>query len=218
MGAPKRKPGYPEAQLRERVSVNRQYLVAQLGSRRDYAVPAVLARAGILQHFYTDVCGNMGFGKWASLFGAVAGFTPAKRLAARRLPSELLSRTRLFPAGSMLYEFDRWLARGDPLRDARALRKFGERSGKSMSRTDFSRCTHLYTMLGEVTPLLEAAKRRRNQNGNRNVHCTKLRKNCLETTEAAPRARRGGTGQNNARCVLLVRTSLLVDRFVRRPL
>ena len=43
-------------------------VVAQLGARMHYAVPRILERAGILEHFYTDICANKG---WPRLFRAL---------------------------------------------------------------------------------------------------------------------------------------------------
>ena len=43
------------------------FVVAHTGARRNYAVPAILASAGMLSKFYTDICGNVGLGKAARL-------------------------------------------------------------------------------------------------------------------------------------------------------
>jgi hypothetical protein len=37
-----------------------RFIVAHIGARRGYAVPAILQRAGLLERFYTDVCANAG--------------------------------------------------------------------------------------------------------------------------------------------------------------
>jgi glycosyltransferase involved in cell wall biosynthesis len=41
---------------------------------------------------------------------------------------------------------------------AKALTRFADRTGKAMALAGFGEATHLYTMLGDVTPLLEAAR------------------------------------------------------------
>lgn len=62
----------------------------QLGARMHYAVPALLKRAGMLEHFYTDAVGNLGL---TDVLRRVAPPwacpAPVKRLLGRRLPSEL---------------------------------------------------------------------------------------------------------------------------------
>jgi len=67
-----------------------RFLVLQIGARMHYAVPALLAEAGMLEHFYTDICGNVGFPK---LIDDVApkSVQPAalKRLLGRQLPPEI---------------------------------------------------------------------------------------------------------------------------------
>ncbi len=42
-------------------------VVAQLGARMHYAVPRILDRARLLEHFYTDICANKGWPRWLSL-------------------------------------------------------------------------------------------------------------------------------------------------------
>jgi len=60
-----------------------------------YAVPALLAQAGMLEQFYTDICGNVGFFKYFNKI--IPNFLlpkPLKRLLARQLPQEV-SRAKL---------------------------------------------------------------------------------------------------------------------------
>ena len=40
-----------------------RFIVAQIGARHGYAVPEVLDRAGMLERFYTDMCGDIGWGR-----------------------------------------------------------------------------------------------------------------------------------------------------------
>jgi len=51
----------------ERLS-QRTYIVAQLGARMHYAVPRILAKNGMLEHFYTDFSASQG---WPRLLGMV---------------------------------------------------------------------------------------------------------------------------------------------------
>lgn len=59
------------------------YLVAQLGARMHYAIPRILHEAGMLAHFYTDICAVKG---WPRLLGHIpAAVQPGslKRLQGR---------------------------------------------------------------------------------------------------------------------------------------
>ena len=38
-----------------------QFLVAQIGARRHYAIPRMLSAAGMLDHFCTDICAAKGW-------------------------------------------------------------------------------------------------------------------------------------------------------------
>lgn len=67
-----------------------QFAVLQMGARMHYAVPALLERAHMLRHFYTDATGNRG------LTGALAGIIPEwiwpppiRRLMGRQIPVEV---------------------------------------------------------------------------------------------------------------------------------
>jgi len=67
-----------------------KFAVLQLGARMHYAIPALLKRAGMLQHFYTDAVGNLG------LVGRIGGALPSqlcppalKRLLGRKIPTEV---------------------------------------------------------------------------------------------------------------------------------
>ena len=67
-----------------------KFAVLQLGARMHYAVPALLKRAGMLQHFYTDAVGDLG------LTAALGRLVPPrwrpaaiKRLLGRKIPDEV---------------------------------------------------------------------------------------------------------------------------------
>lgn len=65
-----------------------QLCVTQLGARRHYAVPKILNQAGMLEHFYTDICAVKG---WPRIFkGVPKSFQPSglKQLLAR-VPKEI---------------------------------------------------------------------------------------------------------------------------------
>jgi len=64
------------------------FLVAQLGARMHYAIPRMLYQAGVLKHFYTDICAVKG---WPRLLGVIPGTLQSagmKRLLGR-IPKEV---------------------------------------------------------------------------------------------------------------------------------
>jgi len=65
-------------------------IVLQMGARMHYAVPALLAQAGMLEKFYTDICGNVGLFKYGNkILPKFLLPKPFKRLLARQLPQEV---------------------------------------------------------------------------------------------------------------------------------
>ena len=67
-----------------------KFIVAQIGARRGYAVPAILEKAGMLERFYTDITGDVALGRFFSAVGALPflGQSP-RRLMGRRLPRHI---------------------------------------------------------------------------------------------------------------------------------
>jgi glycosyltransferase involved in cell wall biosynthesis len=125
-------------------------LVAQIGARRAYAVPAVFEKAGLLERFYTDFCLSDGAAKGVR---AASGLFPfLRKLASRRLPPELEPKTRDFPAEFIRYYLFQRCENGRDAFDTMAAR-LSDRMGEA----GLVQATHLYTMLGEVTSLLVKA-------------------------------------------------------------
>src|SRR6266446_5101169 len=138
-----------------------KFLVAQIGARRGYAVPAILERAGMLEHFYTDMTSDSGLAKWLALCGSRFGLNSALgRLASRRLPESLRTSTSTFLAPSLRH------ACRLPFSGASSASRFREHLrwstdlGHAMIGRGFGNTTHLFSMLGECGPLLLEAKRR----------------------------------------------------------
>ena len=74
-----------------------RFIVAQIGARHGYAVPAVLEQAGLLERFYTDLSGDIGWGRQIARARCVPGLRSSlSRLAGRRLPGGIRDRTRTF--------------------------------------------------------------------------------------------------------------------------
>jgi glycosyltransferase involved in cell wall biosynthesis len=135
-----------------------KFVVAQIGARRGYAVPAILEKAGMLERFYTDIRGDDGIASGAAMLPFPG--KGAQRLGARRLPANIRSRTTTFPGLSLRRAFRRAVK---PPKGAEAFResvRFSNALGRAMVRRGFGEATHLYSMLGECAPLLVAAKER----------------------------------------------------------
>lgn len=77
--------------------------VAMIGSRRHFAVPALLDRSGLLSHFYTDFCPQKGLLRWSTPLLKPLGRNSAfKRMAGRRCEVEL-AKTTVFNWFGLVY-------------------------------------------------------------------------------------------------------------------
>lgn len=135
-----------------------RFSVAQIGARRGYAVPALLESAGMLERLYTDACGNVGFGYWMGKLSF--GSDSVIRLGNRRVPKELISKTRTFPFHSAAYSCGERISRRTIADRVRANLRWQCKLGRAAARQGFGNATHLFSMLGEFPPLLIAAKER----------------------------------------------------------
>lgn len=138
-----------------------RFVVAQIGARHGYAVPAVLEQAGLLERFYTDLTADAGVGrwlvKWGSLFGAG---NISQRLAGRRLPQSIRAKTTSLGWTTLRHGCYRALCQGGPEETFRRQLRWDRALGTTMVRHGFGRSTHFYGMLGECAPMLAEAKRR----------------------------------------------------------
>ena len=138
-----------------------KFIVAQVGARRGYAVPAILEKAGMLDRFYTDITGDIGLG---AVFSAAAVLPlvgkSARRLAARRLPSNIRAKTTTFPGISLVHALREAMVARDPAAACREGVRFSDALGTAMTRCGFGGATHMYSMLGECGPLFAEGKRR----------------------------------------------------------
>jgi glycosyltransferase involved in cell wall biosynthesis len=138
-----------------------KFIVAQVGARRSYAVPAILEKAGMLDRFYTDITGDIGLG---ALFSAAAVLPlvgkSARRLATRRLPFNIRGKTTTFPRISLVHALREAMVARDPAASCREGVRFSDALGMAMTRCSFGSATHMYSMLGECGPLFAEGKRR----------------------------------------------------------
>jgi glycosyltransferase involved in cell wall biosynthesis len=138
-----------------------KFIVAQVGARRGYAVPAILERAGMLERFYTDITGDMGLGTVVS----AATVLPlvgksARRLGARHLPFNIRAKTKTFPGVTLIHALREAMVARDPAAECREGVRFSNALGRAMLRHGFGSATHMYSMLGECGPLFAEGKRR----------------------------------------------------------
>jgi glycosyltransferase involved in cell wall biosynthesis len=138
-----------------------KFIAAQVGARRNYAVPAILEKAGMLDRFYTDITGDKGVGR---IFSA-ASVLPllgksARRLAARRLPSNIHAKTTTFSGISLVHILREAMLARDPAAECREGVCFSDALGMAMMRCGFGNATHMYSMLGECGPLFAEGKLR----------------------------------------------------------
>lgn len=138
-----------------------KFIVVQIGARRGYAVPAILEKAGMLERFYTDICADVGLGKWlcAGRGLPVIG-SKLQRLAARRLPPEIRRKTRTFTAPTLRHGMKLMFNRKNPADQFREHLRWSCDLGNAMARAGFGGATHVFSMLGEGGPLLPEARRR----------------------------------------------------------
>ena len=114
----------------------------------------------MLDRLYTDLCADLGLGRMLCKLNRLIPIESIHRLKGRRIPASVLRKTRSFIWPALQYELMRQLAGSNSYRLHQTLAHFGNKLGKSMARVGFGHATHLYTMLGDVTPLLRAARAR----------------------------------------------------------
>ena len=138
-----------------------RFIVAQIGARRGYAVPAILEQAGLLERFYTDLCGDLGWGRQIARARFVPGLRSSlSRLAARRLPDATRRRTRTFDWPACRHALRAARTHADAAAAFHAQLSFSDTLGRAMARAGYGAATHLYSMLGECGPFLAEGRRR----------------------------------------------------------
>ncbi len=134
-----------------------RFAVVYVGARMHYAVPALLNRAGMLEHFYTDAVGNFG------LTDLVAGLVPphlcppaVRRLFARRIPDDLPEQTVTTVQDVALFDaLCARLAGGTAWRD-----RAPDELRRRVVAEDFRGANALYCLDPGDLDLMRAAKRR----------------------------------------------------------
>jgi glycosyltransferase involved in cell wall biosynthesis len=126
-------------------------IAVQNGARHNYAVPVVLESAGMLDRFYTDICGNIGVGSFASVGRFLPLIGPAfQRLHNRRVPPTIARKTFTFEGPHMLD----WIGKKLSEQSQRS------RVSEAMIGRGFGNATMIYSSLGWGHLFLEEARKR----------------------------------------------------------
>jgi glycosyltransferase involved in cell wall biosynthesis len=137
----------------------KSYVAVQVGARRSYAVPSILEDAGLLEAFYTDLCGSVGWGRLISgLFPGSLRPGPIKNLAGRRLPLNLQGKTQTFFGPTLRYYLRTLLSNQDIVGEGKLWQEFEDGLARKMIRLGVGKATHVFSMSGECMPFIKFAK------------------------------------------------------------
>jgi len=139
-----------------------RFMVVHPGARMHYAVPAILARAGMLDSIWTDVCANVGLCRWLALIWPKR-LRPAavRRMLGRRVPSDVPRETihaSLF--WTRVEAVEQRLIRADRHTDMQPPGYFSldARLRRHIDRHGFGRANALYVFSCQSTRVIAAAK------------------------------------------------------------
>jgi glycosyltransferase involved in cell wall biosynthesis len=137
-----------------------RFIALQTGARHNYAVPATLAKAGILEAFYTDMCGSVGVGAIPHILPFKRQPKAWERLSSRKVPEILKDKVKTSDRATLAYRLRKRLACHHAIKQHDALRTFNHEFAQSMIRKGLGEATHIFSMFGEGTDFLEFAKQR----------------------------------------------------------
>jgi glycosyltransferase involved in cell wall biosynthesis len=139
----------------------KRFIAVQIGAQRNYAVPSILAEAGMLEAFYTDLCASAGLGRVLDqLCPDFLRRGSLKNLLNRQLPPCLNGKVYSSTIPSLRYLLRKQLASKNPEQAARIFTQFNREFGNDLINRGLCQATHLFTLLGEGTPFLRFAKQR----------------------------------------------------------
>lgn len=138
-----------------------RFLVIQRGARRGYAIPKLLAEAGMLERFYTDLAGNRGAGRLLTLGRFLPGGKQRlDRLAKRSLPSGIAPQSLTFAGPAFRHAMRQRLGLPGPEADFARLVALTADWSRAMIHRGFGQATHVYSMLNEAGSVIDEARRR----------------------------------------------------------
>ncbi|MBO3459255.1 glycosyltransferase family 4 protein [Aetokthonos hydrillicola Thurmond2011] len=137
----------------------KHFIVIQIGARRNYLVPHILDKAGLLEAFYTDICANTGLG---AILDRICP-KPLRRgslnqLLNRRVPPNLEEKVFTYDWLALKYLIKQKLTGYNLIKQYQALCTFNQEFGQATIRKGLGRATHIFSMFGEGISLLEFAK------------------------------------------------------------
>lgn len=138
--------------------MKKQFIVAQLGARMHYAVPRMLHQAGMLAHFYTDICATKGIGRLMAKLPSAKLPQSIKRLQARIPRGVPRNKITSFDTLGIRYAIQRMHAQ-----NAAEMTKAHLRAGQSLCRkvitSGFDGATGIYAFNSGGLELLQFAKK-----------------------------------------------------------
>lgn len=137
------------------------FIAVQTGARRNYAVPSILEKAGMLDALYTDLCANAGLGAVFDKFcppplrhGALS------RILNRRLPHNIEEKVHTFDWATLRYLARQKLAGDNLIKQRQALTAFSKEFGQEMIYKGLGQANHVFSMFGEGSDFLRFAKKK----------------------------------------------------------
>ena len=144
----------------EAVSVSVRIAVAQLGARRNYAIPAILESAGLLECFYTDLCANVWplrlISRVCPSWSQPAGL---KRLLARHVDRVPGAKIRCFPRFALQRIF-RGRYATSPAGLLRSWLRANQEFGRLVTQRGFGDANTVYAFNGAALEMFRCAKDR----------------------------------------------------------
>ena len=138
-----------------------KFVVTQIGARRGYAVPEILEQAGLLECFYTDLCGSVGLGAALASMRRLPWIgSGLSRLAARKIPASVLGKTRTFGGSVAKNALRSVFGNSNPVARFRNHLRFDRCLGQAMIGAGYGEATHVFSMLAEASPFLIEARLR----------------------------------------------------------
>lgn len=140
----------------------KHFISIQTGARRNYAIPSILEKAGMLEAFYTDLCANSGLGATLDSFcpqplrrGAIS------RILNRRVPPNIEGKVQTFDWATLRYLARQRLGRDDRIKQHQAITNFHQELSQEMMCKGLGKATHIFSMFGEATEFIKYAKQKK---------------------------------------------------------
>lgn len=142
------------------ISEMKRFIAIQTGARRNYAVPHILEKAGLLEAFYTDLCANAGLGATLDrICPKSLRRGTLNQLLNRRVPPNLKEKVFTCDCAALRYLVRQKLTGYNLIKQHQALSTFNKEFGQAIIRKGLGQATHVFSMLGEGGSLLEFAKK-----------------------------------------------------------